>query len=86
MNLVECTITFGPLNSFSLFPFEEINRKLLRFLHGYDLIGEKLFKIYSTSKFLLNNSKQIQNKDIELFISKYLSIKSSNKKHLIVKQ
>jgi len=31
LHLVECTITFGPLNSFSLFPFEEINRKLLRF-------------------------------------------------------
>jgi hypothetical protein len=42
LHLVECTITFGPLNSFSLFPFEELNRKLLRFLHGYDLIGEEL--------------------------------------------
>jgi hypothetical protein len=30
------------------FQFEEINRKLVRFLHGADLIGEELIKIFST--------------------------------------
>ena len=48
LHLVDCTLDFGPLNCTNCFQFEEINRKLVRFLHGADLIGEELIKIFST--------------------------------------
>ncbi len=48
LHLVDCTLDFGPLNCTNCFQFEEINRKLMRFLHGADLIGEELIKIFST--------------------------------------
>jgi hypothetical protein len=53
LHLVDCTITFGPLNSINCFPFEELNRKIMSFTHGHDLIGEELYKIYSTLRILL---------------------------------
>lgn len=34
MHLVECTLDFGPLNYTNAIPFEEINRKIMKFIHG----------------------------------------------------
>jgi hypothetical protein len=52
VHLVDCTLNFGPLNAVNCFQFEEMNRKLSNFIHGYDLIGEELLKIFTTAKCL----------------------------------
>ena len=44
LHLVDCTIEFGTLNSINCFQFEELNRKLLTFTHGFDLIGGRNFQ------------------------------------------
>jgi hypothetical protein len=69
LHLVDCTISFGPLNSMNCFPFEELNRKIMSFTHGHDLIGEELYKIYSTSRILLKYvySGKIKNSKIKIF-------------------
>ena len=36
------TENFGPLNGINCFLFEELNREMLRFIHGFDLIGKCL--------------------------------------------
>ncbi len=36
LHLTHCTLEFGPLNSVNCFQYEELNRKLMRFLHGTD--------------------------------------------------
>jgi hypothetical protein len=66
------------------FPFEELNRKIMSFTHGHDLIGEELYKIYSTSRILLKYvySGKIKNSKIKSFITKNLDIKSSNRKRI----
>jgi hypothetical protein len=82
LHLVDCTIAFGTLNLINCFPFEELNRKLMNFSHGFDLIGEEIFKILYTSKFLLNYAVIINNIQIKKFITTNLDLKSSNRKRL----
>jgi hypothetical protein len=82
LHLVDCTIAFGPLNLINLFQFEELNRILVSFLHGFDLIGEEIFKIFLTARTLLNYSENINNVQIKNYILKNLKFKSSNKKRL----
>ena len=55
LHLVDCTLDFGPLNCINCFQFEELNRKLMRFLHGHDLIGEDRIDkdFYNSSNFKL---------------------------------
>jgi hypothetical protein len=40
LHLADCTKIFGPMNVMSCFPFEEVNRKILRIISGNDLIGD----------------------------------------------
>ena len=82
LHLVDCTILFGPLNSINLYQFEELNRVLISFSHGFDLIGEEILKIFSTSRILLNYTQNISNIKIKTFVLKHLNLKSSNKKKL----
>jgi hypothetical protein len=82
IHLVDCTLDFGPLNSINCFQFEELNRKLMRFLHGHDLIGEELIKIASTAQMLSSFTKTIKNSKIRDFIATRLNFKSSNIKKL----
>ena len=82
LHLVDCTLQFGPLNLINLFQFEELNRVLVTFLHGFDLVGEEIFKKFLTSKLLLYYSVGITNIDIKNYILKNLKFKSSNKKRL----
>ena len=82
MHLVECTLDFGPLNATNCFQFEELNRKLMRFLHGHDLIGEELIKIASTAQMLSSFTLSVQNLKIREYISARLNFKSSNIKKL----
>jgi len=82
LHLVDCTLAFGPLNLINLFQFEELNRILVSFLHGFDLIGEEIFKIFLTARTLLFYSDCIKNFQIKNYILKNLQFKSSNKKRL----
>jgi len=82
LHLVDCTLKFGPLNSINCFQFEELNRKLIRFLHSYDLIGEELIKIFSTAQILSNYSFNISNARLNDYIKTKLCFKTSNRKRL----
>jgi hypothetical protein len=82
MHLVECTLDFGPLNTTNCFQFEELNRKLMRFLHGHDLIGEEIIKIASTAQMLSSYARNVKNNKIKEYISSRVSFKSSNIKKL----
>jgi hypothetical protein len=86
LHMVTCTIEFGPLNCINCFQFEEINRKLLQFIHGYDLIGEEMIKIFSTAQFLGSYALDVTNIEIKDFILSRLRFKSSNTKKLNVKK
>lgn len=85
LHLVECTLDFGPLNVINCFQFEELNRKLMRFIHGHDLIGEELIKIASTTQFLSSFCRNIKNPKLRQYISTRLNFKSSNIKKLTIK-
>jgi hypothetical protein len=65
-----------------LYQFEELNRILVSFLHGFDLIGEEFFQIFLTARTLLNYSENINNVQIKNYIFENLKFKSSNKKRL----
>jgi hypothetical protein len=80
VHLVDCTLNFGPLNAVNCFQFEEMNRKLSNFIHGYDLIGEELLKIFTTAQCLNRFKPNISNRPLADFISSRLKFKSSNRK------
>ena len=69
LHLVDCVRDFGPLNGINLFQFEEDNRKLIRFIHGMDLIGEELIKLLSTAQNLVSFANRVQNLKLKKFIS-----------------
>ena len=81
LHLVDCTLDFGPLNCINCFQFEELNRKLMRFLHGHDLIGEELIKIFTTAQILSSFSNSVLNTRIKDYIKNKLIFKSSNLKN-----
>jgi hypothetical protein len=85
LHLVDSTHDFGPLNVINCFQFEELNRKLMRFIHGHDLIGEELIKIASTTQILSMFSKDIKNLQLQQYITTRLNFKSSNTKKLNAK-
>jgi hypothetical protein len=68
--------------SINCFQFEELNRKLIRFLHSYDLIGEELIKIFSTAQILSHYSFNISNARLNDYIKTKLCFKTSNRKRL----
>lgn len=82
LHLAKCTIDIGPLNTISCFPFEEMNRKLIRFIRGRDLMGEEFYKLFSVIQTLITftNEYQIQNPQLKEFIFKTSCIKTSNRK------
>ena len=46
LHLVDCKKYFGPLNLINLFPYEELNSICKGVMHGRDLIGEELIKMF----------------------------------------
>jgi hypothetical protein len=80
LHLVDMTKDFGPLNNVNCFQFEELNRKLIRFIHGTDLVGEELAKIFSTAQLLYHYTRHANNEKIKEFILTNMSFKSSNRK------
>jgi hypothetical protein len=59
LHLTQCTLDFGPLK----------NRKLLRFIHGFDLVGEELIKIFTTAQVLSTFAVHVKNKELKEFIT-----------------
>ena len=81
LHLVKCTEDLGPLNSTNTFTFEEINRKILRFLHGRDLIGEEFIKHFTIYQALENfRNNFVKNEKLAEFLDMHTKFKSSNKK------
>ena len=58
MHLVLCTRTLGPLNDNNCFPFEELNRKVTRFIKSQDLVGDEFLKFPLSPKFFFSKTGQ----------------------------
>ena len=83
LHLVECTKYFGPLNLINLFPYEELNRKCIGVIHGRDLMGEELIKMFSLIQSLSSTVREFdKNSELNDFINKNMLFKTSNKKRL----
>ena len=39
LHIVDCTISSGPINYVNCFQFEEINRKIVSLINGFELVG-----------------------------------------------
>lgn len=82
VHFVDLVKLFGPLNSLDLFQFEEINRKITKFIKGSDLIAEEFIKIFTLAQNLSNVTNLFDTNNIEIkkFLNRYLLIKTSNRK------
>lgn len=89
LHLVECTKTLGPLNQDNCFAFEELNRKITRFIKSQDLVGDEFLKLSNAAKnfqLYIDNfdENETENKFID-YIKSNFEIKSTNKKKQINK-
>jgi hypothetical protein len=83
LHLVKCSFDFGPLNAVNSFQFEEINRKITKFIKGRDLMGEEFLKIFTIYQSLeLLREKNVKNKELSDFLDEYGQFKTSNRKKL----
>jgi hypothetical protein len=83
LHLVECTKYFGPLNLINLFPYEELNRNCIGVIHGRDLMGEELIKMFSLILSLSSTVLEFdKNSELNDFIKKNMLFKTRNKKRL----
>ena len=82
LHLVQCTKDFGPLNGCNCFEFEELNRKMLTFIKGRDLIGEELIKLFSIAKSLSFFSSELRSSKLKSFINTHAKLKTSNYKNI----
>jgi hypothetical protein len=80
LHLADCTKIFGPMNVMSCFPFEEVNRKILRIISGKDLIGDEFLYNFSILQSLTNYCNLSKNSKLAEYINKYNIIKTTNKK------
>jgi hypothetical protein len=54
---------------------------MIRFIHGYDLIGQEMIKIFSIAQDLSSSYLNIKNFELKLFVAERLCLKSSNNKN-----
>ena len=80
LHLVECTHAFGPLNCTNSFQFEEINRKIIRFISGKDLMGDEFLKLFLVLQALTFYSYKNDNEILRNYFEENNIIKTSNKK------
>lgn len=80
LHLTDCTFDFGPLNLTNCFQYEEMNRKLMRIIHGNDLIGEEIIKVYLGMQILSTYSNYSTNLKLKKYIESRELFKTSNKK------
>ena len=82
LHLFDCTQDFGPLNLMNCFQFEELNRKVVGFIHGRDLMGEEFIKIFNLIQGLMSNFSLISPQSVFYdFIKNEIKFKTSNKKN-----
>ncbi|CAF0990447.1 unnamed protein product [Brachionus calyciflorus] len=81
LHLVQCTLDFGPMNSFSCFQFEELNRKIKQMVNGRFLIGEEFVKIFTVMQSLeqYNQTCEFKNQKLYDFVKENCEIKSTNR-------
>ncbi|CAF1045397.1 unnamed protein product [Brachionus calyciflorus] len=81
LHLVQCTLDFGPMNSFSCFQFEELNRKIKQMVNGRFLIGEEFVKIFTAMQSLeqYNQTCEFKNQKLYDFVKENCEIKSTNR-------
>jgi hypothetical protein len=81
LHLVECTQYLGPLNLIILFPYEDLNRKCIGVIHGRDLMGEELIKMFSLIQSLSSTVREFdKNSELNDFIKKICYSKQAIKK------
>ncbi len=86
LHLVDCTIEFGPLNCINSFQFEELNRKIIRLIHGKDLIGDEFLNLFGILQALMCFTYSNKNPTLIEYFEKHNVIKSSNKKRLTIRK
>ena len=47
LHIVDCTINFGSINYVNCFPYDEINRKIVSLINGFDLVGVEFMMNFS---------------------------------------
>ena len=47
LHIVDCTISFGPMNYTNCFQYEEINRKEVNLINSFDLVGVEFLLNFS---------------------------------------
>ena len=83
LHIVDCTINFGPINFVNCFQYEEINRKIVKFINGYDLVGVEFITNFSILQSLqMFYQSFTSNNAFNKFIEKHKIVKSSNKKRV----
>ncbi len=83
LHIVDCTISFGPINFVNCFQYEEINRKIVKFINGYDLVGVEFVTNFSILHSLqMFYQSFTSNKAFNKFIEKHKIVKSTNKKRV----
>ena len=80
LHLVECSKYFGPLNLINLFPYEELNRKCIRVIHGRDLMGGELIQMFSLIQSLSSTVREFVFTQETSQTKKYNIVKTSNRK------
>ena len=83
LHIVDCTISFGPMNSVCCFQYEEINRKILHLIHSNDLVGAEVLLNFSVLQSLESYCESnTSNEKFNEFILKHKIVKTSNKKRI----
>jgi len=82
LHLATCTIQIGPLNALSCFPFEELNRCLIRLIKGRDLMGEEFYKLFIIHQSLNIFAKRYRfnNEELKRYIQNNTRDCTSNRK------
>ena len=83
LHIVDCTISFGPMNSVCCFQYEEINRKILHLIHSNDLVCAEFLLNFSVLQSLESYCESYtSNEKFNEFILKHKIVKTSNKKRI----
>jgi len=86
LHLVQCTREIGPLIAFSCFPYEELNRKMIRYIKGHNLMGDEFYKLFAVQKSLcfFSRNHSFSSPAIKEYVEKYSKIRTSNRKGSLI--
>ncbi|RNA29376.1 hypothetical protein BpHYR1_028554 [Brachionus plicatilis] len=90
LHFSDLTLDFGPLNVTCCFQYEEINRKIINLIHGFDLVCEEFIQKFSTiqifSALKVNILEEKLSKDINENFLKSSNSKFKKKQDLMIQQ